>query len=143
MRKKVALSITCVVMVCVLLASLTSCMKIGMKQNAIESRLKESGATISYERTTPITKDAKGYVFEDLIRSTKVYTRTVDGQESEDTEELFIIFCGNDVTADWTENDCKTYLADNKSDSDKWISYRYDRIVMCGYYELLSIARNY
>lgn len=130
-------------MVCVLLASLTSCMKIGMKQNAIESRLKESGATISYERTTPITKDAKGYVFEDLIRSTKVYTRTVDGQVSEDTEELFIIFCGNDVTADWTENACKTYLADNKSDSDKWISYRYDRIVMCGYYELLSIARNY
>lgn len=60
MRKKVALSITCVVMVCVLLASLTSCMKIGMKQNAIESRLKESGATISYERTTPITKEAKG-----------------------------------------------------------------------------------
>ena len=70
-------------------------------------------------------------------------TRTVDGQESEVTEELFIIFCGNDVTADWTENACKTYLADNKSDSDKWISYRYDRIVMCGYYELLSIARNY
>lgn len=60
MRKKVALSITCVVMVCVLLASLTSCMKIGMKQNAIESRLKEAGATISYERTTPITKEAKG-----------------------------------------------------------------------------------
>jgi hypothetical protein len=136
MRKKVALSITCVVMVCVLLASLTSCMKIGMKQNAIESRLKESGATISYERTTPITKEAKGCVFEDLIRSTKVYTRTVDRQVSEVTEELFIIFCGN-------ENACKTYLADNKSDSDKWISYRYDRIVMCGYYELLSIARNY
>ena len=69
MRKKLILSITCVLLACVLLASLTSCMKIGMKQNSIESRLKEVGASISYERTTPMTNGSKGYSFEDLILS--------------------------------------------------------------------------
>ncbi len=143
MRKKVIMSITVALLACILLVGLTSCMKIGMKQNAIESRLKEAGASISYVRTTPMTAQAKGYVFEDLIRSTKTYTRNVEGQDTEITEELYIIFCGNDSTADWTENACKTYISDNKKDSDKWLSYRYDRVIMCGYYELLAIARNY
>lgn len=114
-----------------------------MKQNAIETRLKDAGATVSYERTTPMTKGASGYVFDDLVLSTKTYRRTVDGQETEVVEELYIIFCGNDPTADWAEKACKSYISDNKSESDKWIAYRYDRVVMCGYYELLSIARNY
>lgn len=143
MKKRLCLSVICALLACVLLVSLTSCLKIGMKQNAIESRLKEAGATVSYERTTPMTKGASGYVFDDLVYSAKTYTHTVDGQETEVVEELYIIFCGNDVTADWTENACKTYISDNKSESDKWIAYRYDRVVMCGYYELLSIARNY
>ena len=114
-----------------------------MKQNAIETRLKDAGATISYERTTPMTKAASGYDIDDLVLSTKTYLRTVDGQETEVVEELYILFCGNDPTADWAENACKSYVSDNKSESDKWISYRFDRVVMCGYYELLSIARNY
>ena len=66
-----------------------------------------------------------------------------DGQETEVVEELYILFCGDDPTADWAEKTCKSYVSDNKSESDKWISYRFDRVVMCGYYELLSIARNY
>ncbi len=90
-----------------------------------------------------MTKGATGYVFDDLVLSTKPYTRTVDGQETEAVEELYIIFCGNDATADWAENACKSYISANKSELDKWIAYRYDRVVMCGYYELLSIARNY
>lgn len=143
MKKRLCLSVISALLACVLLVSLTSCLKIGMKQNAIESRLKEAGATVSYERTTPMTKGATGYVFDDLILSTKLYTHTVDGQETEVVEQLYIIFCGNDITADWTETACKTYISDNKSESDKWIAYRYDRVVMCGYYELLSIARNY
>lgn len=114
-----------------------------MKQNGIESRLKDAGATKQYVRTTPMTKDSKGYVFEDLIYSTKEFTRTVDGKEVTATEELYVIFCGNDPTADWTENACKAYLKDNKTESDKWLVYRYDRVVMCGYFELLAIARNY
>ncbi len=172
MRKKVALSISCLLLACILLVSLTSCMKIGMKQSGIESRLKDAGATKQYVRTTPMTKDSKGYVFEDLIYSTKKFTRTVDGQETEVVEVLFIIFCGNDATADWAENACKSYVSkygtdniydrsdifevsdfpnlndnfDNPSEMPKlykWIAYRYDRVVMCGYFELLAIARNY
>ena len=143
MKKRLCLSVICALLACVLLVSLTSCLKIGMKQNAIETRLKDAGATVSYERTTPMTKGASGYVFDDLVLSTKTYLRTVDGQETEVVEELYILFCGNDPTADWAEKTCKSYVSDNKSESDKWIAYRFDRVVMCGYYELLSIARNY
>ena len=157
MRKKLILSISCVLLVCVLLASLTSCMKIGMKQNSIESRLKEVGASISYERTTPMTNGSKGYSFEDLILSEKSYTYTVDSQEVELTQQLYVIFCGDDESADFAESACKEYVskystdyvADLVSPQDpespklyKWNVYRYDRVVMCGYYELLTIARN-
>ena len=163
MRKKLILSITCVLLACVLLASLTSCMKIGMKQNSIESRLKEVGASISYERTTPMTNGSKGYSFEDLILSEKSYTYTVDSQEVELTQQLYVIFCGDDESADFAESACKEYVSkystDNVADLAseivvvarnppspklyKWNVYRYDRVVMCGYYELLTIARNY
>ncbi len=143
MKRKIVISIVCALLVCVLLATLTSCMKIGMKESNIKSRLEEGGATCQYARTTPMTKDSSGCVFEDIIHATKSYTVSVDGQDAETVQEVYVIFCGNDSTADWTENACKKYITDNKQDSDKWQTYRYERVVVCGYFKLVSLARNY
>lgn len=143
-RNRLTVVVVLVVLLLSMLASLTGCLKIGMTQNSIETRLKEDGASISYVRTTPMTKDGEAnHSLEDLIYSKKTYTVSVDGIDTDVEQELYIIFCGNDATASWALDACKSYLADNKTDADKWIVYNYDRVVMCGYYELVALARNY
>lgn len=165
------MSISCLLLACLLLASLTSCMKIGMRQNSIESRLKEAGASISYEKTTPVTDGTKG-IFGDFILAQKSFTHSIDSQDIETVQYLYVIFCNDDKSADMAESLCKEYVSkystdnfserteisdsadlpklndtfDNPSDTPKlykWVAYRYDRVVMCGYYEVVAIARNY
>lgn len=143
-KNRVVLSICCILLVCVLLASFSACMKVGMTRNQIETKLKDEGATVAYLRTTPMTTDApSGCKFEDLILSTKVYTVNVDGMDSEVEQQLYIIFCANDSTSEWALDACKKYVEQNKSENDKWNVYSYDRVVMCGYYQLLAVARGY
>lgn len=127
-----------------MLASFSACMKVGMRKNQIETKLTDEGATFEYQRTTPMTSDAPtGSKYEDIILSKKAYTVSVDGVESEVEQKLYIIFCGNDSTAEWTLEACKKYVEENKTDDDKWSVYSYDKVVMCGYYQLLSVARGY
>lgn len=142
--KRIALSICSILLVCVLLASLCACMKVGMKKNQIETKLKDDGATVNYVRTTPMTKGGESsHSFEDLLRATKAYTVSVDGVDSEVEQELYVIFCGDDASTDWTIEACKKYVEENKEEQDKWLVYNYDRVVLCGYYQLLAVARGY
>lgn len=135
------LSICLVLLVCVTLTSFSACLKVGMTKNQIETKLKDEDATFTYLRTTPMTADAPSDCkFEDMILSTKIY---VDENEEEVEQELYIIFCSSDSTVDWAVEACKDYIDDNKSDENKWNVYSYDRVVLCGYYALLSIARGY
>lgn len=140
-KNRIALLICCVLFVCVVLASFSACLKVGMTKNQIETKLKDEDATFIYLRTTPMTADAPSDCkFEDLIHSTKIY---VDENDEQVKQELYIIFCGSDSTVDWTFEACKDYIEDNKSDEDKWNVYSYDRVVLCGYYQLLAVARGY
>lgn len=143
-RNRIVLSICLILLVCVMLASFSACMKVGMRKNQIETKLTDEGATFEYQRTTPMTSDAPtGSKFEDIILSKKAYTVSVDGVESEVEQKIYIIFCGNDSTAEWTLEACQKYVDDNKTDADKWNVYAYDKVVLCGYYQLLAIARGY
>ena len=143
-KKRIALSIVCVLMICVLLSSLTACLKIGMRQENVEKKLTENGATIRYERNTPMTKDGQSdHKLQDLIYSTKTYTENVDGVEKEVEKELYVIFAGDDASAAWAEERCKSYVSENAETLVGWETYRYDRVVLCGYYKLLAVARGY
>lgn len=143
-KKKLVLSVLCVALICVLLSSLTACMKIGMRQENVVKKLTESGATIRYERNTPMTKDGQNdQKLGDLIYSTKTFTETVDGAENEVVRELYVIFAGNDSSADWAEKRCKDYVSQNAETLEGWETYRYDRVILCGHYKLLAIARGY
>lgn len=120
---------------------MTACMKIGMRKSNVLKNLEEAGATVEYKRTTPMTKDGeKDYPFEDLIYATKAYS---EGEDAETLQELYVIFCGNDDAADWTEESCKKYVEDNPDTTVKWNTYRYDRVILCGYYKLVSVVRSY
>lgn len=142
MKKKFVTIFSVFTLVIVLAITLTSCLKVGMQKNNIKKRLDEAGVSYTYERTTPITKDGeRDYPFEDLMHCTKSYTTTVDGVETEVVQELYIIFAGSDEAAEWAKEKADAYVADNSL--DKWNSYIYDRVIMCGYYELLTIARSY
>ena len=135
-KKKLVLSVLCVALICVLLSSLTACMKIGMRQENVVKKLTESGATIRYERNTPMTKDGQNdQKLGDLIYSTKTFTETVDGEESEVVRELYVIFAGNDSSADWAEKRCKDYVSQNAETLEGWQTYRYDRVILCGHYK--------
>jgi len=142
MKKRVITVLCALTLAIVLTFSLTACMKIGMQKNNIVKRLDEAGIAYAYERTTPITKDGeREYAFEDLLHCTKVYTETVDGVETEVVKELYIIFAGNDKAAEWALEKANAYINDNNL--EKWNAYRYEKVVMCGYYELLAAARSY
>lgn len=123
--------------------SLTACLKVGMQKSSIVRRLDKAEVGYTYERSTPITKEGeRDYPFEDLMHCTKTYLQTVDGVESEVVRELYIIFAGSDEAAEWAKTKADEYVESNP-DLYKWNTYIYDRVVMCGYYELLSIARSY
>ncbi len=141
-RKKITVSILLLLFVCVLMVSLTACMKINMRKSVIIQRLEDVDASIEYKRTTPMTKDGKDYLFEDLIYATKPYSEGESG-DGEVVQEFYVIFCGSDSAADWAEEACKKYVEDNADITANWNTYRYERIVMCGYYKLLSQARGY
>lgn len=143
-RNKFVLSICLILLVCVMLTSFCACLKVGMKKNQIETKLRDEDASFEYLRTTPMTTDApSGSKFGDLILSTKAYTVSVDGVDTQVDEQLYIIFCENDSTVEWTVEACQKYVEDNKSEQDKWNVYSYDKVVLCGYYQLLAVARGY
>ncbi len=142
MKKKLFTILSVLTLTLVLAVTLTACLKIGMQKNNIKKRLDEAGVSYTYERTTPITKDGeRDYTFEDLMHCTKTYTTTVDGVETEVVQELYIIFAGSDAAAEWAKDKADAYVADNSL--EKWTTYIYDKVVMCGYYELVAIARSY
>lgn len=127
-----------------MLTSLCACMKVGMTRSRVESKLKDVDAKVNYLGTTPMTKEGElSYPFEDRLLARKTYTLSVDGVDTEVEQQLYIIYCGSDECADWTLEACKSWLEQNKSDEDKWYVYSYDKVVMCGYYALLAVARGY
>lgn len=142
MKKRVLTVISALVLVAMLAVTLTACLKIGMQPNNIKKRLDEGGVAYTYERSTPITKDGESsYSFGDLMHCTKTYTEIVDGVESEVVKEMYVIFANNDESAAWAKEQADKYVSDNNL--EKWNTYIYDRVVMCGYYELVAIARSY
>ncbi len=136
--KKLTLIITCVAMCLILVMSLCSCMKIGMKKNTIVDKLKDAGATITDERTTPMAPIDAGYNLEDLILA----TLKQEG-ETEEVWTLYVICTGDERAADWAEDSCKKYINEHSDETVGWNCYRYERIILCGHYKLVAIARGY
>lgn len=144
MKKRNFVLIMLVLTMCLTLVfSLTACMKIGMKKNSIVKKLQDSGASVEYLRTTPMTAGESGYNFEDLILSKMTVTDSADEEQSESEGELYVLFAADELSADWAEERCKAYISENAETLAKWNVYRYDRVILCGHYQILAIARGY
>lgn len=145
MRNKRLLSLICTVAVVLLLsATLTACLKIGMNKKQVIDRLTKAEVSISYERSSPMTASGQGgYKIGDIVHGVKPVTKTVDGEEMQATEELYVFFAGDVRSADWIEKACKTYVNDNAETLDRWNVYRFDEVITVGYYSLVSIVRQY
>ncbi|MBQ9276344.1 MAG: hypothetical protein IJ226_01965 [Clostridia bacterium] len=161
-NKKTIFSVVSVVLlVALLVCTLTACLKIGMKEENVIKRLKDNGATVTYERSAPMIAEwqSKGMDIKDILLAKLDSTeQVVDGAtldtETSDSDEaseapvlqlLYVFYANDKATADWIEDKCKEYKsAEENADLVKdWNMYRYDNIVMIGDYRLLAIARQY
>ena len=163
-NKKLFLSLIAIVLLAaVLTCTLTACLKIGMKEENLIKRLKNHGASVSYERSSPITPEwqSKGISIKDILLAayTEGEGEVVDGStldEEGDEEEqssvsvtvrqtLYVFYCNDKESGDWVEDKCKAYKADEQNGETvkNWNIYRYDNVVMIGDYQLLAVARQY
>ena len=140
--KRAFLIILTLLLTAVLAVTLTACLKIGMREKNIIERLEEAGASVVYERTSPMTLNGQaGYRIGDIVHATKAYAD--NGDENETERHIWIFFAQDARSADWIEEECKKYLEQDPDATARWISYRFDEVVMVGYYRLVSIARQY
>ncbi len=150
MKKKTITILIALTLCVVLLFSLTSCMKIGMQLNNVVSKLNSNGMSVEYLRTTPMTDGhgIQGYVFDEIILTKGVVTDVgvssiVDESTGTASDKLYIIYTGDELSADWAEEQCTNYIKDNSEDLSKWIVYRFERVIMCGHYQLIALIRGY
>lgn len=145
MRSKRIILIICTVLLAAILAvTLTSCLKIGMREKNVVDRLKDAGATVAYERTTPMTPSGtSGYRVGNIVHATMLMTEQHGEDASETEQHLYIFFAEDMRSADWAEKACKDYVDQNGETLSNWIVYRYEETVMAGYFKLVSIARQY
>ncbi|MCQ2409179.1 MAG: hypothetical protein MJ068_01385 [Clostridia bacterium] len=160
MRKRKALIlITALILVTSVLAvTLTGCLKIGLKEKNVKDRIDELGGTYKYERSSPITGSLNnGHNVTSIILA----TLTVDDVE----RQVYIFYCGDDETSNWVKEQADGYLSRMREeeaqllsdiangikfeefetiyDYEHWISYQYDRMVMCGYVKAVAAIRKY
>jgi len=138
--KKSVLIISVVMTAAILALSLTACLKIGMTENNIEKKLREAGASVSNERTTPMTVEGQSsHRIGDILLAKLAIT---EGEEATEAD-LYVFFAMDSRSADWVVDKCHEYVDANAEVCAKWNVYKYDNVVMCGHYKLLSIARGY
>ena len=137
------LLLICVILIAGLLGvSLTSCLKIGMRENNVRDRLNEAGVTVKYERTSPMTSEGQnGYKIGDIMHGTMIVSENVDDEAVEREENIYVFFAGDIRSADWVENVSKKYVEDNAL--SHWNVYRFEEVVAVGYYKLVAIVRQY
>lgn len=154
--------IAVVLLVAVLACTLSACLKIGLKQANVIKRLKDHGATVSYERSSPVISEwqSKGISIKDILLAVMPEAQeVVDGStldedssdeqgessESVSNETLYIFYANDKESADWIEDRCKEYKSaeENAEIVKYWNIYRYENIVMIGDYKLLAVARQY
>jgi len=126
MKAKRIVLIICTVLIAALLGvSLTSCLKIGM-------------------RTSPMTSEGQsGYKIGDILHGTMIVRENVDGEDVEKEESVFVFFTGDTRSADWVQERCKKYVEENVDNISRWNVYRFEEVVVVGYYKLVSIVRQY
>jgi hypothetical protein len=145
MKAKRIVLIICTVLIAALLgASLTSCLKIGMRENNVRDRLDKAGVTVKYERTSPMTSEGQsGYKIGDILHGTMIVRENVDGEDVEKEESVYVFFTGDTRSADWVQERCKKYVEENVDNISRWNVYRFEEVVVVGYYKLVSIVRQY
>ena len=145
MKGKRVVYLICIIVIAGLLGiSLTSCLKIGMKESNVRNRLSDAGVTVRYERTSPMTIEGQnGYKIGDILHGTMTITETVVGETAEREENVYVFFAGDTRSADWVENVSKKYIEDNADVLSHWNVYRFEEVVAVGYYKLVAIVRQY
>lgn len=160
--KKLILIVSVVLVATILVATLAGCLKIGMKEKNLLAHIEEEGGTHAVARTTPITIDGEGtHNFE----SKYLVTFKMGEEGAEEEQTCYVIYCGDDKSADWAKEKADEYIAKMREeqaeimrkieadeliaeetevvDYNHWVSYQYDRVVICGYYKVVSILRSY
>ncbi len=154
--------VSVVLLVALLVCTLTACLKIGMKEENVIKRLKDEGATVTYERSAPMIADwqSKGIDIKDILLAKLEDSQdVVDGanldadadEESESSTDvlvaklLYVFYANDKASGDWIEDKCKEYKSaeENAELVKDWNMYRYDNIIMIGDFKLLAIARQY
>lgn len=155
--KFVLKAVVLVVIVAILSVTLSACLKIGLKENNVISRLEAYGATVKKNmRSAPViegwTSNADVAV-KNILYAT--YVPDVDssaGLDGEDVDmsayemqELYVIYTDDKKSGDWVEEHCKAYVKaeENADVTAHWNVYRYDNIILVGDYRLLAVARQY
>ncbi len=144
--KKLFTTLLSIVVICVLMISLSACLKIGLQKDNVIAKLQEEGATVEYARSTPMT--IVGQDSQDLNDMLRV-TYDVDGKQ----EIAYVVYAGNKDSAVWVEECCESYIteqaeknpepADGETDFTKWIIFDYDYMVVCGNIDVVTLIRGY
>ncbi|MBO4380613.1 MAG: hypothetical protein J5815_00490 [Clostridia bacterium] len=160
-KRTLILIVVSVLLVALLTCTFTACLKIGMKAENIKKRLTEYGATVSYERSSPITvgwQSTSTRIKDIMLAQMPLDEEAVDGAELDvdaDEEEsepvnpnvLYIFFCEDKDSMKWVKGKCDSYKSsdDNADLCADWSLYTYDDdyIVMFGHKDLLKVARQY
>lgn len=144
---------------------LCGCLKIGMRERNLEDRLVKAGAEVSHERIAPMlrggTSAQLGGIGTVLFAPMGVsdYDKET-GETAEHQDMLYVIFAKTDEAATWAEDRAGEWLQEERDlrergeedeygdvapewDLDHWNIYRYDRVVMCGHFRILSVAKMY
>ncbi len=164
-KRKLGLIIICAALVCVLTLSLTGCLKIGMRERNLQQRLEKAGAEISHQRTAPMFADWSAKQINNIGTILYAYMTVSQynaelGENTEHQDMLYVVFARSDEGAEMAEDAMNKWLDDEKAlraageedpsgdiepewDIEKWRVYRYDRVLMCGHWQILSVARMY
>lgn len=160
-KRTLILIVVSVLLVALLTCTFTACLKIGMKAENIKKRLTEYGATVSYERSSPVVvgwQSTSTRIKDIMLAQMPLDEEAVDGAELDadsDEEEsepvnpnvLYIFFCEDKDSMNWVKGKCKSFKEDagNAELCAEWNIYTYDDdyIVMFGHKDLLKVARQY
>lgn len=157
-KKRTFILITALILlVSVLTVTFAGCLKIGLKEKNVKARIEELGGTCSDVRTCPIASRNNGH----NIKSIYVANINIDDED----RIVYIVYCGDDESSEWVKQQADGYLASVREeeaqllaeieqgtkireletiyDYEHWISYQYDRMVMCGYVKAVAAIRKY
>ncbi len=158
MKKRLFIVLTSIILVAVLAVSLSACIKLGLKKDAVIDKLNESGYSVKHGKTDlPFNTD-------DLVQLSidSCFTAYIDDVKDEQTvtvNKLYVYYLSNVKSADTLEDMIKnTKVKVTVDEQEKEMSivdnleyqlnkkcsyYRNDQVILVGDFESVALIRSY